>query len=152
VNCRNYILHTVHIKLNVCFQSKATAPAGNDVSGRVFNARLMAISQFVSGKSCCRPVWKRISLVFFGPRADAEYVHSCAGHNVFRMQTSQCSRHVDSVLPTLTSKSRSNAVQVLFKCPLTFRTESISFLTFEWFALSPIYLYHKDELTLAANL
>jgi hypothetical protein len=39
-----------------------------------FNAGLLARSQFASGRSCDRPTRARLSMVFLGPRANAELV------------------------------------------------------------------------------
>jgi hypothetical protein len=41
---------------------------------RVFSAGLLARSQFASGRSCDRPTRSRFSVVFLGPRANAELV------------------------------------------------------------------------------
>jgi hypothetical protein len=41
---------------------------------RGINAGLLARSQFASGRSCDRPVQSRLSVVFLGPRANAESV------------------------------------------------------------------------------
>jgi hypothetical protein len=49
-----------------------TAQIGTSVRTRVFNARLLARSQFASGRSCDRPTRSRFSVVFLGPRANAE--------------------------------------------------------------------------------
>jgi hypothetical protein len=40
----------------------------------VFSAGLLARSQFASGRSCDRPTRSRFSVVFLGPRANAELV------------------------------------------------------------------------------
>jgi hypothetical protein len=40
----------------------------------VFNAGLLARSQFASGRSCDRPTRSRISVVFLGPRANAAFL------------------------------------------------------------------------------
>jgi hypothetical protein len=39
-----------------------------------FNARLLARSQFAFGRSCDRPTRSRFSVVFLGPRANAELI------------------------------------------------------------------------------
>jgi hypothetical protein len=44
------------------------------VRARVFNAGLLARSQFASGRSCDRPTRSRFSVVFLGPRANVELV------------------------------------------------------------------------------
>jgi D-Tyr-tRNAtyr deacylase len=43
-------------------------------TARVFNAGLLAISQFASGRSCDRPTRSRFSVAFLGPRANSELV------------------------------------------------------------------------------
>jgi hypothetical protein len=55
------------------FCNKATSQIGN-VRARVFNAGLLTRSQFASGRSCDRPTRSRYSVVFLGPRANAELV------------------------------------------------------------------------------
>jgi hypothetical protein len=55
-------------------RGKKTAQTGTNVRARVFNARLLARSQFVSGKSCDQSTRSRFSVVFLGPRANAELV------------------------------------------------------------------------------
>jgi hypothetical protein len=50
------------------------AHMGISARARVFYAGLLAKSQFASGRSCDRPTRSRFSLVFFGPRANAEMV------------------------------------------------------------------------------
>jgi hypothetical protein len=55
-------------------KKKATAQIGTNVRVRVFNAGLLARSQFASGRSCDRPTRSRFSVVFLGPRANAELV------------------------------------------------------------------------------
>jgi hypothetical protein len=55
-------------------REKKTARIGANVRACVFNARLLTISQFASGRSCDWPIWSRFSVVFFGPRANAELV------------------------------------------------------------------------------
>jgi hypothetical protein len=45
-----------------------------NVRVRVFNAGLPARSQFACGRSCDRPARSRFSVVFLGPRANAELV------------------------------------------------------------------------------
>jgi hypothetical protein len=65
-----------------CFQrkekgkktTKKTAQIGTSVRACVFNAGLLARSQFASGRSCDRPTRSRFSVVFLGPRANAELV------------------------------------------------------------------------------
>jgi hypothetical protein len=47
---------------------------GTNVRVREFKAGLLARSQFASGRSCDRPARSRFSVVFLGPRANAELV------------------------------------------------------------------------------
>jgi hypothetical protein len=47
---------------------------GTNVRVRGFNAGLLARSQFASWRSCDRPTRSRFSVVFLGPRANAELV------------------------------------------------------------------------------
>jgi hypothetical protein len=65
-----------HIKtfLKQCVKRKATTQIGANVRARVFNAGMLAGSQFTSGRSCDRPTRSRVSVVFFGPRENAELV------------------------------------------------------------------------------
>jgi hypothetical protein len=65
-----------HIKVNVkkTFGEKATAQIGTNVRARVFNVGLLARSQFASRRSCDRPTRPRFSVIFLGPRANAELV------------------------------------------------------------------------------
>jgi hypothetical protein len=56
-------------------QKKNTiAQTGTNVTAHIFNAGLLARSQFASGKSSGRPTRSRFSVVLFGPRANAELV------------------------------------------------------------------------------
>jgi hypothetical protein len=74
----------IHIKMFIkttckCFQRKRkrrkkTAEIGTNVRARIFNAGLLARSQFASWRSCNRPTLSRFSLVFLGPRANAKLV------------------------------------------------------------------------------
>jgi hypothetical protein len=56
------------------FYNKAAAQIGANVKALVFNAKLLARSQFASGRSCDRPARSRFSMVLLGPRANAEIV------------------------------------------------------------------------------
>jgi hypothetical protein len=56
------------------FDNKAAAQIGTNVRARGFNAGLLARSQFASRRSCDRPTRSRFSVVFLGPRANAELV------------------------------------------------------------------------------
>jgi hypothetical protein len=47
---------------------------GSILSVRGFKARLLASSRFASGKSCDWPTRSRFSMVFLGPKANAELV------------------------------------------------------------------------------
>jgi hypothetical protein len=53
---------------------KETAQIGTNVRARVFNAELLARSQFASGRSCDRPSRSRFFVAFLGLRANAELV------------------------------------------------------------------------------
>jgi hypothetical protein len=72
----------MHIRRKICknkyvnffFPNKATAQIGTNVRVRVFNVGLLAGSQFVFGRSCDWPTLSMFSVVFLGPRADAELV------------------------------------------------------------------------------
>jgi hypothetical protein len=46
---------------------KAAAQIGTNVMARVFNAGLLARSQFASGRSCGRPTRSWLSVGFLGP-------------------------------------------------------------------------------------
>jgi hypothetical protein len=59
--------------VEVSKQSKST-DTGTDVRVHVFNAGLLARSQFASRRSCDRPTRSRFSVVFLCPRANAELV------------------------------------------------------------------------------
>jgi hypothetical protein len=50
------------------------AQIGTNVRVCGFNARLLARSQFASGRSCDRPTRSRFSVAFLGPRANAVLV------------------------------------------------------------------------------
>jgi hypothetical protein len=56
------------------FFNKAAAQIGTNVRDCVFNAGLLARSQFASGRSCDRPTRQRFSVVFLGSRANFESV------------------------------------------------------------------------------
>jgi hypothetical protein len=69
----------MHIKTSVnqtvyVFYNKATSQIGTNVRAGVFDAGLLARSQFASGRSCDRPTRSRFSVVFLGPRANAKLV------------------------------------------------------------------------------
>jgi hypothetical protein len=53
---------------------KATAQIGTTDRAHVFNAGLLARSKFASGRSFDWPTRSRFSVVFLGPRVDAELV------------------------------------------------------------------------------
>jgi hypothetical protein len=55
-------------------EKKATAQIGTNVTAHEFNAGLLARSQFASGRSCDQPTRSRFSVVFLGPRENAELV------------------------------------------------------------------------------
>jgi hypothetical protein len=69
----------MHMKISVNkivngFYNKAAAQIGTNVRALGFNAGLLARSQFASVRSCDRPTRSRFSVVFLGPRANAELV------------------------------------------------------------------------------
>jgi hypothetical protein len=69
----------MHMKTSVkqtvnIFYNKAASQIGTNVRARVFNAGLLTSSQFASERSCDRPTRLRFSVVFLGPRANAELV------------------------------------------------------------------------------
>jgi hypothetical protein len=76
--------YCTHIKIfakkKTCGRRKKTkksiAQIGTNVRACVFNAGLLVKSQFSSGhgRSCDQPTRSRFSVVFFGPRANAELV------------------------------------------------------------------------------
>jgi hypothetical protein len=55
-------------------KKKKKSQIGTSVRARVFNAGLLARSQFTSGRCCDRPTRARFSVVFLGPRANAQLV------------------------------------------------------------------------------
>jgi hypothetical protein len=78
------------------FFNKAKAQIGINVRTRVFNAGLLARSQFASGRSCDRPNRSSFSVVFLGPRANAElalkfHIALHASHAALPMVTLQIS-------------------------------------------------------------
>jgi hypothetical protein len=85
-------IKTIHRSTLWTVFSKATALTGTNVRARVFNARLLAISQFASRRSCDRPTWSRSSVTFLGPRANAKlaskfHVAQHASHAALPMVT-----------------------------------------------------------------
>jgi hypothetical protein len=69
----------MHMKTSVkqtvnVFYNKTASQIGTNVRARVFNAGLLISSQFASGRSCDRPTRSRFSMVFLGPRANAELI------------------------------------------------------------------------------
>jgi hypothetical protein len=79
--------------------NKATAQIGSNVRICVFNAGLLARSQFASGRSCKRRIRSRFSAVFLGPRANVELVP--------KFHVALHASHV--ALPLVTSTFRHNA-------------------------------------------
>jgi hypothetical protein len=55
-------------------KGEKTAQIGTNVKARVFNAGLSTRNQFASGRSCDWPTRSTFSVVFLGPRANAELV------------------------------------------------------------------------------
>jgi hypothetical protein len=75
-------------------KEKETAQIRNSFRARVFNAGLLARSQFAFGRSCDRPIRSGFSVVFLGPRANAELVPKFhvalhASHAALKMLTFQ---------------------------------------------------------------
>jgi hypothetical protein len=56
------------------FYNKANSQIEINVRARLFNAGLLARIQFACGRSCDRPPSPRFSVVFLGPRANAELI------------------------------------------------------------------------------
>jgi hypothetical protein len=77
-----------------CSSERFMQKVETNVRGRVFNAGLLARSQFASGSSCDRPTRSRFSVGFLHPRANAELVFkfhialhaSYAAHAVVTLQ------------------------------------------------------------------
>jgi hypothetical protein len=90
-------------KLENVFDIKAAALIGTNVRARGFNAGLLARSQFASGKSCDRPTRLRFSVVFLGPRANAELVP--------KFHVALHASHAD--LPMVTLKFRPNVALLM---------------------------------------
>jgi hypothetical protein len=55
-------------------KKKKSAQVGINVRARVFNAGLLARSQFASGRSCDRSARSRFPVVFHGSRSNVEFV------------------------------------------------------------------------------
>jgi hypothetical protein len=55
-------------------EENTTAQIGINARARGFGVGLLTRSQFASGRSCDRPTRSRLSVVFLGPRANAELV------------------------------------------------------------------------------
>jgi hypothetical protein len=53
---------------------KKTLQIGTNVRARVCNVGLLVRSKFASGKFCDRPARSSFSVVFLGPRANAEFL------------------------------------------------------------------------------
>jgi hypothetical protein len=84
-------------------KKKKTAQIGTNVRARVFNAGLLARSQFASGRSCDRPTRSRFSVVFLGHRANAELVPKFhvavhASHAALPMVTLKLSPYINVTL------------------------------------------------------
>jgi hypothetical protein len=76
---------------------------GTNIMVRGFKAGLLARSQFASGRSCDRPTRSRFSVVFLGPRANAEsvpkfHVALHASHTAFPIVTLKISPCTDVTL------------------------------------------------------
>jgi hypothetical protein len=55
-------------------KKKAITQTGTNVRDHIFHAGLLARRQFASRKSCNPPTRSRFSVVFLGPRANAELI------------------------------------------------------------------------------
>jgi hypothetical protein len=75
--------------LNKKERKEKKAQIGTSVRARIFNAGLLARSQFASGRPCNRPTQARFSVVFFGSRANAELVPKFHMHCMLHIQPSQ---------------------------------------------------------------
>jgi hypothetical protein len=72
---RSYIRKTQQYEKRKEREKKSTtAQIGTNVRVRGFNDKLLARSQFASGRSYDRPSPSRFSVVFFGTRVNAELV------------------------------------------------------------------------------
>jgi hypothetical protein len=83
------------MKKNAKVKHNSTDRIGTNVRIRMFNARLLARSQFASGRSWDRPARSRFSVVFFGPRANIELVSKFhvalhASHAMVTLKISPC--------------------------------------------------------------
>jgi hypothetical protein len=69
---------TIIVKNNLLKKKRkektTTAQIVTNVRAHGFNARLLARSQFASGRFCDQPSRSRFSVVFLGPRANAKFV------------------------------------------------------------------------------
>jgi hypothetical protein len=72
----NHMHIQILVKSNLLRKKQKRKPQqhrlGTNVRVRGFNAGLLARSQFASGRSCEWPTRSRFSVVFLGPRANAE--------------------------------------------------------------------------------
>jgi hypothetical protein len=101
----------------------------------VFSAGLLARSQFASGRSCDRPTRSRFSVVFLGPRANAELVHKFhvalhASHAAFPMVTSKFFALTQPVNPP-NAKKKLNFNSTVYMLTLTRRTNGQCLGTFK---------------------
>jgi hypothetical protein len=93
-------------------KKNTTAQIGTNVWVRGFNAGLLARSQFAFGRSCDQPIRSRFSMLFLGPRANAELVpkfHDAlhASHEALSMVAFEI-----SICTNVTSKYGDLALQV----------------------------------------
>jgi hypothetical protein len=105
----------------------------------MYNIRTCYKSQFASGRSSDRPIQSTFSVVFLGPRANAELVPK-----------SHVALHAShAALPIVTSKFRPTVA-----LPMLDQNVAIMrpFRRAKSFTLSQIYLYQKDERALPGNL
>jgi hypothetical protein len=106
----------------------------------VFNAGLLARSQFASGRSCGRPNRSRFCVVFLVPSANSELVR--------KLHIALHASH--AALPMVTPKNRSNvALPVLDQMSLHFSPSNV---IEENNSDHMHYLKQKDERVLPGNL
>jgi hypothetical protein len=84
-------------------KKNTTAQMGTNVRVCILNAGLLARSQFASGRSCDRPTRSGFSVVFLGPRANAELVPKFhvalhGSHSALPMVTLQISPYINATL------------------------------------------------------
>jgi hypothetical protein len=88
-------------------RKRKTAQIGTNVRACIFNARLLARSQFTSRRSCDQPTLSRFSMVFLGLGANTELVpkfHNAlhASHAALSMVILQISSYINVTLGWIT--------------------------------------------------